>query len=313
MNTRLNFFTLFISTVLTMGMITAQDCALDARTQLDLTQSALNLGIKSFLTEVFNDSRYAAHILPNNFFHFIELLDYGSKNNKPYSYMLSIVRLFTNKLKACRYVNGYEYYTMLIQLNPIVERYFNPKRKFDSPRDLIFHMIYPALEGRWTEFINEPKAFLRDLSHQMNDALELRKALMLFFEVSLNKLVWSPEDQVDTWNCVKSIATELGALQPHSVIVDTDDLNNLYITLLERYCLFMELTGMQLSDSVYDAITQDINIHNLPWLELEEQDALLETKAQRLDHCVRFNQDKMRMLTHARQLVDAIPESPQEV
>ena len=109
---------------------------------------------------------------------------------------------------------------------------------------------------------------------------------MVFLEICLSKLIWSPEDQFGTWLTTKAIADQLAILYQKTIVTDVEDLNSLCISLLERYCMFMDIAGAQFEVSTFEKIKEDIAICRTPLLDLEEQEILLETKAQRLMRCV---------------------------
>ncbi len=78
------------------------------------------------------------------------------------------------------------------------------------------------------------------------------------------------------------------------MIADQDDLNSLYLSLMERYCFFLDLTENQLSSSFYQKIKDDI-VHNKPaFLDLPEQEQYMETKNQRMMRVVFEGEVKAR-------------------
>lgn len=113
---------------------------------------------------------------------------------------------------------------------------------------------------------------------------ELRKTLLVFLEMNISKLVWSPEDGKDTWESVKTIAHNITRLIEHNVIDDPDDLNDLFITLIERYCFFLDITSADLSLDFYQTVKKDISSQSLLLLELEEQEDYITSKSEILLH-----------------------------
>ena len=113
--------------------------------------------------------------------------------------------------------------------------------------------------------------------------LLLRKTMLVFLEGSLSKLIWSPIDGIGTWRSVKTIAQQLATLMDHSIITDVDDLNSLYITLVERYCFFVDIASLDLPTPFYEEVKKDIFAsaqHSL--FTTEEQDELIQSKKDRL-------------------------------
>lgn len=252
------------------------------------SRSVFSNGIGSFLKEVFNNPSYPRDFWPNNCLHMIELLEYGNKTSKDQLYPRTVIRLFSDKTKASSYVNAYTFSDLLGQLPTLLNRYFalDTDRTMTSLRDIIYEIQYHSFRVNFPEFKSNPETFLTNLSKQIEDAAELRKVLVVFLEISLNKLIWSPEDQFDTWLTTKLIADQLACLYKRTMITDLDDLNSLCITLLERYCLFLDIAGSHIDISTFEKIKADIQHCQTPLLSLAEQEDLLETKMQRFTRCL---------------------------
>ena len=166
-------------------------------------------------------------------------------------------------------------------------------------------MLYSRFISQFKSFKDNPVDFLDSLSHDIvttidqreitppadpTHAEELRKVTLMFLETGLSRLIWNPADLDETWRSVKRIADDLSKLFDHNVIVDQEDLNDLFRTLIERYCLFIDITGADLPIDFFDRVKQDIEAQSLLFLDLEEEDDV-ESKAERL----------MRSLVHAQQ------------
>jgi len=95
----------------------------------------------------------------------------------------------------------------------------------------------------------------------------------------LSKLVWSPEDGEKTWNSVKDISYQLATLVDNNILVDINDLDDLFWTLTYRYCYFLEIAGSDLPLEFFEKVKNDITAQELLFLELEEEDNLFESKA----------------------------------
>ena len=249
-----------------------------------LLEPVFTQGVSRYLKDTFNTPLYAQEILPNNFFHLIELFQHGAETNKSKEYYESVLRLFTNKLKASSYINAYAFHDLLTQFVPLLGKQFvvDASKAFESLKDVINEMLLSTFVAKFPDFNANPGTFLESVSQDLQHAVEMRKLLMFFLETSLNKLVWNPQDKEKTWDSVKKIAEQLNKLYKHSMVSDQDDLNNLYISLIERYCFFLDITSNQLPSSCYQKIKDDINSHKLAFLELAEQEQYLETKSQRM-------------------------------
>lgn len=270
-------------------------------------------GITCFLKHTYNCPEYAQDFLPNNFAHILQFFEYGNNTHQPREYIKSIMRLFTNKLKASTYVNAYAFSDMLEQLPLLLEGYFtiDISRAIDSLHKKINNVLYESFLSKFSSFKKEPDAFFNNISQEIihiinqNDqiidnvnAQELRHSLIRFLDLGLNRLVWSPDDQEKTWEIAKTISQQLVRLHEHTIINDTDDLNDLFITLLERYCFFLDLTSTDLSLETYKKIKDDIVSQSLLLFELEEQEQFVEKKSQRFMRAVLETEAKHRAHEH---------------
>ena len=118
-------------------------------------------------------------------------------------------------------------------------------------------------------------------------AQELRHTTVRFLEVGLNKLVWHPEEYDKIWTNVKTISRQLEALMEHAIIDDANDLDDLFWTLIHRFCYFLDLSHHALPTKFFEAIKNDIATDQLLLVELEEQEALITSKRDHVLHAVR--------------------------
>lgn len=267
-------------------------------------------GITNFLRHIYNDPEYTQDYLPNDFSHLYQLL--VKKQSR--SFAQAVLRLFGNKEKACTYINAHAFSCLLEQLPTLVEPYFSAQRpieEFDAAQKKINTILYARFLDKFPEFKKNPTLFFDDLSHEIVDALlisqqntkdisieELRKTFLIFLEVGLSKLIWSPNDGVDTWKSVKTISDHLTKLTDVNAIVDSDDLNGLFVTLLERYCYFLDIASSDLPLNFYEAIQQDIAAAPIQLLTHAEQENMIETKLNRFKRALTVCQAKTRASKH---------------
>lgn len=265
-------------------------------------------GIKKFLRTIYNNQDYGLEFLPNNFSHLTQFLKQGKESHQKRTYVQSVFRLFNNKLKTTSYVNAYAFSNLLEEFPPLLSDYFitiKTSKDILAMQTQVNELLYSRFLSQFKSFKNDPTEFLKTISAdivtsleqhdvpQLNDPLaieELRKTTLMFIDTGLSKLIWNPEDQYETWHATKKIAKDLHALFEQHIITDQDDLNDLFRTLIERYCLFLDLTGTHLSKDFFDRVKKDINAQSLTFLTLEEEEDV-ESKSQRL----------MRSLTQAQQ------------
>lgn len=265
-------------------------------------------GIKKFLRYTYNHQDYGLEFLPNNFCHMLQFLHKGKESHQKRAYVQSVFRLFSNKLKSSSYVNAFALSTVLDELPTLIGDYFvkeESKKNMAAMQLHVNEMLYSRFLSQFKTFKDNPVDFLDSLSrdivvtidhhevHQPSDPMtpeELRKVTLMFLEVGLSRLIWNPADIDATWHSVKHLADNLGALYEHDIIIDQEDLNDLFRTLLERYCLFIDLVGEDLPVEFFQHVKKDIKQESLALLDLEEEEDI-ESKSERL----------MRSITHAEQ------------
>ncbi|TET05893.1 hypothetical protein E3J79_03825 [Candidatus Dependentiae bacterium] len=263
-------------------------------------------GIKDFFHHTFNRPEYAQEVLPNYFSHFLQFLEHALRSNKKRIYAKSVIRPFANRLKACPYVNAYVFADMLQQMNELLVTQMRPIMKVENDLTHVVHnLLYSSFSTNFLQFKQRPRLFLDELSHEiirhLNDYYlqdssveELRTMVLRFLEIGLSKLIWHPEDSKETWKSVKTIADNLAEFVDSEIISDIEDLNDLYISLLERYIFFLDISNNELPISFYQHVKQDIKESSTILLELEEQEEFLEPKIQKLMHALNIGEAKVR-------------------
>lgn len=256
-------------------------------------------GITRYLEEVYNDPRYATEILPNNFDHLMQFLAHGKQTHQSRAYAKSVMRLFLNNIKRSSYINAYAFSELMEKLPEMLEDYFMIYKfdRFDHAQKQINKLLYGTFSSpeQFAFFQREPEQFLDQLSHQLAEIStttptldddisieELRRVIMTFLELALNKLVWSPQDGEDSWLCVKGIAHQLAELLERNIFDDTEDLNDLFISLVERYCYFLDITSPDTKVEFYEKVRQDIADNPVILFELEEQEEAITPKSDRM-------------------------------
>ncbi|MGB8367116.1 MAG: hypothetical protein WCD44_02045, partial [Candidatus Babeliales bacterium] len=210
------------------------------------------------------------------------------------------VRLFSNILKGSEFVNAFQFSDTLLEQLPAalknyfivkkVEKYLSNKALYDADmldrfKEIVNTMLYTKFSSEFEIFKKSPGDFLDILSDEVVQFAEeemnveqLRQSIIRFLEISLNKLVWSSEEEEKTWQSVKNISRQLATLMDTNVLVDINDLDDLFWTLIYRYCYFLELSGGNLSVEFYEKVKNDIAGQELLFLELEEEDNFFESK-----------------------------------
>jgi len=268
-----------------------------------------NSGIHNFFKQTYSHPRYAQEILAHDFSHMAQFLNYGKKMGQKRAYVKSVIRLFTNKLKSTPFVNGYAFLQMLQQLRPLLGDYFIVFKlgDLDPAKSAINDLLYSTFINQFDSFKEDPKLFFNSLSAQIVESLnsryeftedvsadELRKSLLLLIEIGLGKLVWAPQEEADTWELCKNISNEIATLVDSNIIADPDDLNDLYISLIERYCYFLDIANGDLSIDFFEKVKHSVASDSLLMLDMEEQEVGIEPKAERLIRALAEGEAKVR-------------------
>lgn len=253
-------------------------------------------GIDTFIKKVFNHPRYAHDVLAHDFSHLTQILERGKTVDQKRAYYQSIIRLFSNKLKSTPFVNPYALLSFLHEFGNHLSGSFVifKMADVDPAQTLINDLLCSSFMHEFESFKQSPKFFLSGLSKRIVDDLntrydiardistaQLRKVILLFLDSALSKLVWSASEGMETWDLCKGIADVLAVLVEKNLIDDPDDLNSLYITLLERYCYFLDIAQDDLQADFFEKIKHDIMGNEILLLTLEESEDSLETKEHR--------------------------------
>ncbi len=254
--------------------------------------------LTKFFRHVFNDRAYARDVLPNDFCHFIQCLDYTQRRFDDYAHACHVVRLFTHKLRACTYVSAEAFDAMLDETAPIMRRYLEGARQkvLTAMKTSINDALYDAFLSKFSQFRQAPEDFLAELSDGIALAVyDERKLLgettisdfitdvLLFFDLALGKLLWHPVQGIKTWHVTTSIADKLTHIAKHSVL-SSDQLATLHDALFERYCFFLDVVGQDLPLSFFADLANDPHVQRSALLCAEPLEPCLETRKERFGY-----------------------------
>jgi len=233
------------------------------------------------------------------------------KTNQSRAYAKSVIKLFHNKLKGNSYLNNYALSNMLHTFPNLLSHHFIQTKTnwWEIFTKSIKDMLYDKFLANFSLFKQTPDAFLNDISQEISttmqeraqekeeeyvDIEQLRNTTLRFLEIGINKLVWSPQDNYKTWESVKTIANQLVQLMEHNIIVDADDLDDLFWSLIHRYCDFLDLTSAHLTTDFFKKVKRDIAENPSILLELEEQEQFVRKKSDHLKHALLTAEAKNR-------------------
>ena len=126
---------------------------------------------------------------------------------------------------------------------------------------------------------------------------QLKQMFVRFVELGLMKLVWSPHDQEEVWSSVKRISSQCVNLLEMNII-SLDELDDLFKSLLERFCYFLDFGGSELSQEALEAMKNDVLSGDMFMFELEEQEQAIETKKDRMCDVLIETQAKIEAHKH---------------
>jgi len=266
-------------------------------------------GINAFFKDTLNTPHYRQEVLPVDFSHPVQFIMYGHKQRQGRAFTQSVLRLVNNVLKRSPYISAYALNDFVQQITPILHKqcapeYLNPAKNM---KKRINDILYANFLNKFDQFKQDPDNFFDGISGDIAvcaqdstlltsdiSCQELCKTLVSFFEHSISKLVWSPEDGMQTWKNVKELAQSFEALLDQKILIDEDDLNDLFISLVERYALFLDINAPLISIDCYQEIKKEVMAQNLYFLELDEQELFLEKKSHRMMHALMESEAKAR-------------------
>ena len=245
-------------------------------------------GIALFLNHTFNNKTYGSEFLPYSMTHLIQFLDFSHATNQSPEFMEGAFRLFTQKMKSSPCVTAPAVERFLTQAHPYLEKHI-AAQQFSVWQEFK-HTLSESFRTKFSSAKQDPLGFFEHLSKHLASQVSIhitvptrvRATVLRFLVSSSDKLIWCPSDQLATWNSFKKIGDYFYALHTKNVIPDELDANELSWSLVERYCYFLKLAGTQLSLETCASIKKDLTETAIPWLDTKEQEAMLETKRERL-------------------------------
>lgn len=251
-------------------------------------------GVADFLRTTFNRPDYAQEVLAIDCSHVGQLLEYVHDTFKTRDHMRHTLRICMNKAKASSYINAHAFSVLLDEMTPYLEDLLIDAdvTEFENSKGLIYELIFERFLNQFSSFQENHKLFLETLSADIVEKMytqrsiddistdELRHAIFNFSDVFASKLIWSPQDEVASWDLTVKIGDQI-AEYVNQGILDEDMQHDLYMTLLERYCYFLDLVAQELPFTFFEKMRNQCTHQTILLLDLEEQEKCLETKRQR--------------------------------
>jgi len=267
-------------------------------------------GLHNFFENVYNQFWYGQDFLPNNFTHMIQFLKYGKKSKQDGAFLKSVLKLFGNKIKSSTYVNSYALIELLKIMPKLTKHYFQiPKADIlQNNKKIISDLMYSSFVSHFGIFKQNPKDFLNDISENILTTLNqnsgmiekhvdienLRQFLVRFLEVSIGKLIWNPKEYKRIWKLFYVAAKNLEKLAENNIISDLDSLDDIFWSLIHRFCFFIELAAQDLPIEFYTRFRNKLTSSDLFMFQIAEQEQAIKSKQQYLVHALFEGEAKAR-------------------
>jgi len=252
-------------------------------------------GIAYYFKYVYNHPEYI-HFLPYNLSHMIQFLEYGLASGQTEVFASSVIKMFTQKMKATAYVEAESFAEFLPKFTKVMKPYIEKKEaNFLTEMQVVLKTKLSEIFAKYfTFFQKNPDSFMTSLAEQIArqtnqsvtqqhiDVEHLKKDVLRFFEICANKLVWSCKDDIQTWYNCNRLAHECQICLDNKVLCNPDSVDDLCWSLIHRFCYFVELSGEHLSKDFYAQVIHDLQTKPLMLVAMEEQESLMTTKKSHL-------------------------------
>lgn len=265
-----------------------------------------NQVFSSYITTIYNKAGYGK-ILSQNGDPIVEILDFCNDLGADSTSVYVCIRLLYNKFKSseCEIVDDTVINQLLQTLPKLLERHFvttepTQQENLDFLRRHTEEMMLNAFIEGMPEFQKTPDTFITNLSsnvlqvwqreieilsqhhqktiEQTEMRARLRSIVIRFFDLLINKSVWSFQTYEGIWSSFINTANNLFLLANSSIIDHMDDLDDLQWSLVHRFAWFLDFAGAALPSSFYEEIESDLNNQIVAVLETPEQDPGITTK-----------------------------------
>ena len=306
MKTKQLFYLCSVSFILSHNPIKSNAQEIDTLDSFLEPVSFTRVGMRHFFTKIFNRSEYSRNFLPYNFTHLVSFLQYGHKTSMPRNYIKSVLDLFGQKLKSTNFIAAERVCLLFDNLQDIIEDHMSLEIDYKLKKSAISDCIYDHLLNDFELYKADPISFIDKLSDNVLKVIsvqrddqdisveKLQQTVGEFFELILNKIIWTPMLQVEVWESVKLIACQLEKMQALNIISNDEALDKHYWSLVHRFCYFLDLAGSELSEGCYAIITKDLADNKIPLFQLDEQEAFIVTKKEQIKKAIFDGQFKAR-------------------
>jgi len=187
----LSFLTLSLHNNLHCALTSNHNVIIRSNSQLDLDDDSIlyesvkftQSGLEHYLKHVYNHPKYAQDVLPNDFSHLIQFLDFGKRTNQDEDYVISSLRLFHQKFFSLEYISAN-------QLNNLIK--LLPELCSDHKSPQVESMILRLVENTISRIIWSPEdraGVWGQFSDLGNKIENLRKSGIIHSDENCNDLL----------------------------------------------------------------------------------------------------------------------------
>ncbi len=270
------------------------------------------IGIQDFLKKVYNHPDFATKILPNNpSYHLVQFLEFGIRTEQDPNYLKQVLRLFHQKFKTVEYISAEQLTKTITTMISLLEHFKIAEHTTTKNKQIatIKDVSYNEFLNNFQKFKENPDQFLTTLSTKICEALSshicdqsttpqhIRNLVLRFIESMVSKTLWSPLDGDKVWIAFHDLGDALIQMHDKKIITDSDDLDDLVKTLVERFSYFLSIAGSEMPTSFYEKARNDLLGKKISWLELEELEKEVTTKHEVLRQALMRGQIKAQART----------------
>jgi hypothetical protein len=153
--------------------------------------------------------------------------------------------------------------------------------KFRRDVDIFHHdpdQFVTQLSSELARYYQDQTEQVKAQAKKQESTERLRNLLIRFYDLSLNKIMWDPQQSSAIWPGFNTLAQGLQMLGEYGIIKHMDELDDLFWSLTHRFSYFLEIAGSQLPMTFYEQVNQDLEAGAVYFLEYQEQDEGIVSK-----------------------------------
>ena len=243
-----------------------------------------------FLKNVYNHAQYPQYFALN-FSHVCQGVSISKQNKHPRRFAKNVLGLFALRLDGVC-VNPYAFEACLKSFITSCAPLTNTQQEKEQFISSCKSLIGACLSEEFDALRNDPDTILNELAIKLYaltqpgldqdiSIRDLHYALHYFLTQAARLLVWSPDDQAETWHSVMSIAEQLRSCADHNLI-DEEMLDKLYWVLVYQYVHFLTVAGHLLDATFFDTVSHALGSDTISFWNQEECEIYMTTKLEYL-------------------------------